>query len=97
MDRRGRVRHNIKERNKRVKRGKIKMVGEKLNNKHLKEMKKNLLVLWESVEEKKKRRYVAIIDSINLQIAFLDQELQIAKGVEQLKSKAKETRIVSLN
>lgn len=61
------------------------MVGEKLNNKHLKEMKKNLLNAWESVDEKKKRRYVAIIDSINLLMAHLDQELQIAAGVDKIK------------
>jgi hypothetical protein len=61
------------------------MVGENLNNKYLKEMKKNLLSVWESVDEKKKRRYVAIIDSINLLMAHLDQELQIAAGVAKMK------------
>ena len=73
------------------------MVGESLNNKHLKEMKKNLLTLWESVDEKKRRRYVAIIDSINLQMAFLDQELQIAAKVDQMKIKVKDNRIIRPN
>lgn len=73
------------------------MVGENLNNKHLKEMKKNLLTLWESVDEKKKRRYVAIIDSINLQMAYLDQELQIAIRIDQMKIKKVDNRIIRPN
>lgn len=61
------------------------MVGETaLKNRHLIQMKKELTDLWRDIDERKQRRYVAIIDSINLQIAFLDQEIQIAAGVAKM-------------
>ena len=72
------------------------MVGENLANNYLKEMKKNLLTLWETTDERKRKRYVAIIDSINLLIAHLDQELQIATRVD-IKIKEEKHRIIRPN
>lgn len=72
------------------------MVGDKkMVNKYTLEMKKALTNLWETMDNKKQRRYVAIIDSMNLQIHYLDQELQIAAGVDKVKKET--SRIVKLH
>jgi len=60
------------------------MIGEQaMKNKHTKQMRKELTDLWGGMSEIKRRRYVGIIDSINLLLAHLDQEIQIAEGIDE--------------
>ena len=61
------------------------MVGESpLQNKRCKNMKQELAELFNNIPHRTQVRIVAIFDTIGLQIAYLDQELQIAAGVKRL-------------
>lgn len=56
-------------------------------NKHLINMREELTKLFQEMPDQRRRRVVGVVDSVNLLIVFLDQELQIAAGMDRVKAK----------